>query len=109
MERMMGNKNLAARIIDAFLTEFPRMMESLWKSAAAGDRDTAHRHAHSIKGAAGNVGSKSIVDIALEMENGAKAGSLEVITSRRGELEKLFELFGKAVKEMNHENTDSRG
>jgi len=98
------------KCLDAGMNDYvtkPRMMESLWQSTAAGDRETAHRHAHSIKGAAGNVSSKSIVEVAIEMEHAAKSGNLEIITSRRRELEKRFESFRKVVKEMNHENTDS--
>jgi hypothetical protein len=43
------------------------------------------------------------------MENAAIAGNFDVISSRREELERLFELFRIIAKEMNHENTDSRG
>ena len=66
----------------------------------------AHEHvAHSIKGASANVGGEALREVALEMETAAKAGDMELLTSRMPELVKQFELFKNHVQGFVHHNT----
>lgn len=56
------------RIIDAFWGEADTMLGALNSAIAAGDQDTIRKAAHTLKGAASNVGAGRAARIAAAME-----------------------------------------
>lgn len=75
LDRVMGDAALADEVVDAFLVEIERLVTELATAAAAGDSGRRARIAHTIKGAAGNVGATSIQRCAKQLEHLAAGGA----------------------------------
>jgi CheY-like chemotaxis protein/HPt (histidine-containing phosphotransfer) domain-containing protein len=93
LQRMMGDEELAMAVITAFLDDMPHQIEDLKDLLRAGDATGSGRLAHSIKGAAANVGGERLRHAALEMEKAADAGNLDVAQAGMANLEAQFLLL----------------
>ena len=74
--------------------------------AAEATPERPDRQAHTIKGAAANVGGKALSAVAFEMEKAGKAGRLEEIAALMPEVERQFDLLKSSMLEERHEDTD---
>jgi CheY-like chemotaxis protein/HPt (histidine-containing phosphotransfer) domain-containing protein len=103
MARLMGDEELARRVVGRFLEDIPRQIEVLRGYLEAGDVASSGRQAHSIKGASANVGGEALREVAFEMEKAARTGNLESITARLPELEIQFARLKESLSEfLNH-------
>lgn len=98
LERVMGDEELAAEIIEAFLTDMPRQIKGLREYLEAGDAAGAERQAHTIKGTSANMGGEALRALAFELEEAAKAGNLESMKTRLDELVATFEELKQAME-----------
>jgi len=90
--RMGNDDELVQMVIDEFLTDVPARMESIEKSIASHDFETACINAHSIKGSAANLSAQQTSEIANELERMAKEKeSIELLVSKLKELNKAYE------------------
>ena len=115
MVRVMGDDELARKVIGGFLKDIPRQIEALKAYLEAGDAPGAWRQAHSMKSASASVGGEALRKVAFEMENAAKAGDLDHVTARLPELEIQVARFIKVISslfndkvaegELQYENT----
>jgi HPt (histidine-containing phosphotransfer) domain-containing protein len=64
----------------------------------SGDSAGSARQAHSIRGAAANVGGESLRELAAEMEKAADAGNWRFVVDRMDELELQFSLLKNAIE-----------
>jgi HPt (histidine-containing phosphotransfer) domain-containing protein len=93
LRRLMGDRELAATVLQAFLGDAPLQIEHLRARLAAQDAPGARLHAHSLKGAAGNVGGEALRHAAAAIETAAAAGHLAEANRGMPDLEaKLLEL-----------------
>ena len=99
MRRLEGDRELARVVMEVFLDDVPRQFERLKDLVASGDAQGAGRQAHSVKGAAANVGGERMRRVALDMEKAADAGNLTGVNSRMGELEAEFRLLKDALEQ----------
>ena len=97
LQRMMGDHALAAIVLHAFLDDLPRQIAALKDALDKNDPLTAGRQAHSIKGAAANVGGERLRQVARAMENFADAGDLEAVRSSIPALESDFLQLSLAI------------
>ena len=81
LERLMGDEDAVVEILDAFLVDVQKQIVLLEDGVAKRDTDLAGRQAHSVKGAAGNVGALALQDFALQAENACKASNLDALDS----------------------------
>ena len=99
MTLVMGNADFACIVAKAFLSDIPGQIEALRGYLEAGDNIQAvQRQAHSIKGAAANVGGEALRVVAYEMEKAANAGQLEAVSGRLPELEMQFDRLKMALE-----------
>ena len=105
LDRLMGGEALAAKITTVFIGLFPGMMADLRRALDAADAPVAQRQAHSIKGAAANVGANALSALALQMEKDAREGTLEPVRQHLDALQSAFDAFLAAV----HANPFSAG
>jgi len=98
LQRLEGDCELASAIMEVFLDDLPRQIESLKDLIARRDANGAGHQAHSIKGAAANVGGERMRRVALEMETSADAGNLTGVACRMGKLETEFRLLKDALE-----------
>ena len=97
LERLMGDEELARRILEYFRTDTPRQIQALKDLLEAEDPSGAERQAHAIKGVAGNVGGEALRAVAFEMEEASRAGDLDAVQACMAELESQFERLKQAM------------
>ncbi|NOZ87944.1 MAG: response regulator [Deltaproteobacteria bacterium] len=74
LDRLQGDRFLAGQVMTAFLGDAPNLVEQLKAALSDGNKDETHRLAHSLKGAAANVGAEHLREKALEIEKAAEPG-----------------------------------
>lgn len=99
LARVADDAELLLDIVESFIGEAPRDLERLRTALAAREPEDAHRHAHSIKGAAANVGALAVVELAARMEQAAKEAALDQVEAAIPELERrLGEFFAQTAR-----------
>jgi HPt (histidine-containing phosphotransfer) domain-containing protein len=86
----MGDDELAVRVIGVFRTDVRRQIQVLRDALKRGDAPGSSRYAHSIKGAAANVGGERLRAVALDLENAAGTGNLSAAKDCMAALEAEF-------------------
>ncbi len=95
--QLMGDEELADNILRIFVESMPVQIRSLRQTIESGNATSARRHAHSIKGAASNIGAEQLRQVALDVEVAANAGDLTDAARRLKDLESQFELLKTAI------------
>ena len=72
-----GEPDVLAQVLRLFLDEAPRRLERLRSVLAKGDAAEFQRVAHSLKGAAGNIGAHALCDAARRAEELGRTGRLD--------------------------------
>jgi HPt (histidine-containing phosphotransfer) domain-containing protein len=98
IDRLMGDESLAREVALEFLDDIPRQIEAMDVALAAADATKAHRHAHSIKGAAANVGCEALRAAAAEAEECCRLGALPAAGSLLPGLRKHFKEARYAIR-----------
>ena len=101
LTRLMGDEALVKSIIAGFVKDMPGQMDALKIQIAQGDAGAAGGQAHSIKGAAANVGGLALSAVASEMEQAGKAGRLDAIAALGPELERQFDRLKEAMEKQD--------
>jgi HPt (histidine-containing phosphotransfer) domain-containing protein len=101
LERVLGDEELARRILERFRADIPRQIQVLKEFLEAGDASSVEREAHTIKGVAANVGGEALRAVAFEMEKASRAGDLDAVKARMAELESQFERLNQAITPEN--------
>jgi PAS domain S-box-containing protein len=116
LDRLEGDEELASIVFTAFLEDIPGQIQLLKEFVKSGDTAGSARQAHSIRGAAANVGGEALRKVATEMEKSADAGNLDGVNSRMNEMEAQFLLLSDAIKHdretavnLNRENHGADG
>lgn len=108
LERMGGNTELYATILQAYLTEIAELPNQLDALLVCGDIQGAGRLLHTLKGLSATVGATSMSDIALTLERSIKVSDAnsnhdelrsrfrQAITTTAHALEKIAHEFQQA-------------
>jgi len=64
-------------IFEIYMESTASDLEELKDALQAGDAEKAHQKAHSIKGASGNLGLNELFELAKEIDDSARANSLD--------------------------------
>jgi CheY-like chemotaxis protein len=76
LERVEGDQELLAEIINLFVDDAPRLMEAMRGALQQGDMTVLERSAHSMKGAASNLSANLTAAAAMQLEKDAKNGDV---------------------------------
>ncbi len=98
MNRMMGDKKLATRILNVFLKNLPGEITQLKNHVAAGDASLVELQAHNIKGASATAGGEALRAVAWAMEQAGKAGDMDAARARVGDLDAQFNALREALE-----------
>ncbi len=90
MERLMGDTELAVSVIEGFLCDMPLQIEKLKQYIEQEDIEQVTRQAHTIKGAAANVGGELLRTVGLSMEVAGSQGDMDILQERVPFLESEF-------------------
>ncbi len=96
--RLRNNRSLALKVVSGFIHNLPHQISELERSLDKNDTAVATRQAHTIKGAAADVGAEELRALALEMENWGRDNELEAMSRVVPELNRRFERFRTHVK-----------
>ena len=89
LKRLGGRKPLYFKVLQKFAHEFADAPETIQRSIANSDMETAHRIAHSIKGASAGIGAMALSEAAANIE--------KVPTGMGGEMAPLLILLEKEM------------
>jgi PAS domain S-box-containing protein len=91
--RFDGDKEFFRQMLQEFLNYVPNQLKSLSEAAKRDDAKLVEREAHSIKGAAANIGANGMADLSLKLELMGRTGDLsraqEMMDKLKGEFERL--------------------
>jgi signal transduction histidine kinase/CheY-like chemotaxis protein len=77
LARVGGSHDLLQEVIDLFLEDSPKQIESIRKALADGDTTAVYRAAHTLKGSVGHFEAHNAVALAQRLEARARDGSID--------------------------------
>jgi len=95
--RMMHDEALVQLVCQGFLQDIPLQLSVLQDLLDAGDPRAVQRHAHSIKGACANVGAERLRELALKIEQAARADDLPSAAAHMPGLQRQFDKLKRAM------------
>jgi len=87
MSRVEGDPVLASEVVELFLEECPKLLDSVCQAAAGGDPKVLERAAHSLKGSVGDMAAPEAYEAARTLERLARQGTLGGIEDALANLE----------------------
>lgn len=87
LKRIMGQEAILILLVEAFIQDMPELMKSLEAALNQHDLAAAAKHAHAIKGGAGNLSTFAVAETARKIER------LCIDNQDGQELHELFEGF----------------
>ncbi len=97
LDRLEGNDDLFKDILMTFLEDAPVRIAEIRKAFEEKDVANLELQAHSLKGAAMNIGGRMLQSVSLEIERAGKSGDLEKVGKLTKELENEFSRFKGVV------------
>jgi len=91
LSRMMGDRQLVAKVLNGFLRDFPAQANNLREHLAKADVAGVRLQAHTIKGSAATVAANALSGIGAEMERAASASELDRVGDLQPRLLEEFE------------------
>jgi two-component system, sensor histidine kinase and response regulator len=107
IERLMGNPSLARRLARVFVDTMPQDLLALSSAIDRSDSSAIALAAHSIKGAAANLGGIALRDLAAKVEQLGNAGNVEAASAALPELEATFQSLKPAIQRFCEQDTRS--
>ena len=105
---MGGNNMLYLKILRKFRDSQADAVERILVASKTGDKDTAQREAHTLKGLAGNIGAETLYQVAARVErllqNGESGDSIETPVS---ELQTQLSTVMLALNQLGDRNATS--
>ena len=108
LERVMGNQDLAYRIIRGFVEDMPGQIAALAQAVSEGDSKQVRLLAHSIKGAAASVGGTDMRQAAWKLEQEGSSGDLAAAIADLPELSASFERVRPVMERFCGEDSAGR-
>ena len=93
LDRVGGDEEFLIELVNLFLQEAPKLLESMLSAIEKDDRILLHRSAHTLKGSAANISAKELQQVALKLEELSKEGDVAAIHELFAETKKVFNRF----------------
>jgi two-component system sensor histidine kinase/response regulator len=97
LDRLMGDENLASKILNEFVNDVPNKLMALKEALNNGDASSVQNHAHNLKGASANVGAIALQEAAKEIEVAVGNGSMEQTAAVISKLDEQFVALRKII------------
>ncbi len=97
MERLMNDEYIINMVIDGFLEDIPQRLKALRACLTACDTKGVEHQAHTVKGAAAEIGAEEMRATAELMEKNGRDGHLDVL---RGLMVDLDEQYARLREEL---------
>ena len=99
LSRLMGDRDLADRVMAGFLNDTPRQLRALKSSLEQGNADRACLQAHSLKGAAATVSAGALRALSYEAQQAAASRDLDEGMALLPRIEEQFERLKVVLKQ----------
>jgi PAS domain S-box-containing protein len=99
LERLMGDVELAGKIIPAFLQDAPTQLRQLREFLEHQDMAGARCQSHALKGASATIAANAMSSIAFRMERASEAGQMTEVEALMPQLEEAFGHLQTAVQQ----------
>jgi len=96
-QRLDNDEELVAEIVELFLDDTPRQIAALEDALARGDGEVVRERAHTLKGAAANMGAAELRETAGRMEEAARNGRLAEATELADRIHRDFARLREAL------------
>ena len=93
LQRLMGNRPAAARILNLFLLSTPQLLAEVRDAAGAGAWEQAARKLHQLVGSCATVSATELQDQARELEAQLKGAAPDAAPAALADLDLAFERF----------------
>jgi len=104
------NPNLVSRIIEAYMTDTPKLIDKMKHALEASDMMEVAKAAHTLKSSSANVGALELSDRCKQLESAAKRGAAETARDLLSEVESGYRLVETAlVSEREPRATEAAG
>jgi len=103
--RLMKNEDLIKTVVNGFLQEIFQLQEKIEFAIEEKNIEDAYRYAHTIKGAAGNVGATDLVQISEQMETKGKNEDIQEMQNMLPRLKEQIKLLVKTLKKTKYYNS----
>jgi PAS domain S-box-containing protein len=98
LERLMGDEVCVSKVANLFIGDTPKQLNALKQALHDKDSISIELHAHSMKGAAGNIGVYQFRNIAAQLEKAGKSADFNLIYSLMPELDKQFQIAVQEIR-----------
>lgn len=95
-----GEPDVLVEVLQLFLDEVPKKLQTMQSAVQAGDAALVARAAHSLRGSAGNIGAVSLLDASRRIENLATANDLEKVQPLVGQLTDEYHRVELEIKQL---------
>ncbi len=95
---LMNDEEFVRSVLQNFLEELPKEIRTLGELVFSGNCKAVARQAHSIKGAAGNVGGEAMKSAARELERAANQGRTDALPDLAAHLRLQFDRLKDAME-----------
>jgi HPt (histidine-containing phosphotransfer) domain-containing protein len=101
LNRAMGDVDFLKEMLEELHRSIPDFTARIQGALQSENAETLGSDAHQFKGAAANLGAKSIAHAALQLEQIGKSGSLEGAQEAFDRLEQTIEAFVRHLKQID--------
>lgn len=95
VERFAGNESLYVRIAAKFIND--TSYSSLVYAMESGNTEEGYRHAHTLKGTAGNLSFDRVYQVASKISDALHANNL---TAARAEMDELSDAYAEVMESL---------
>lgn len=103
LNRSMGDVDFLKMMLEELHRIVPDYATRIRNALQARDMKTLSSDAHQFKGAAANLGAKAMAQVALQLEQIGKSGSIENADEAISELEKAISAFNQYYEQIDWE------
>jgi len=93
LERLMGDRKLAHKLVDSFVQDLPGKLASLDGLIQAADSAKIRAAAHALKGASANLSARCLKELAVQMQDAATSNDLRRCAVLAANLQTEFQRF----------------
>ncbi len=100
LTRTAGDEELIQLIVEAFMDDAPRKISELRSAADGRDSGQIKFHAHTLKGAAGNVAATNLQQLSHQLETAGERQELDNVQMLMGKVEAEFEVLKEILAKL---------
>ena len=106
-ERLGGDEHLVRELVDIFLSEYPKLLQAVRTSVAAGDGPALRRSAHALRGSIANFIDDGPTVTALALERAGEEARLSDAAGLYAQLEREVEGLAAAMRTFHEGSCES--